>query len=198
MQTNKRERAMILVAVLVIVIAIVLKMPSGHAASTFQGPMLSRQEAEKKRADSLLTVKKMRVEDEAAQPRIVEMSYDLPAEQVQPRVVRELQKIAERVGVHFRQIRPLQPHKLKTAEGASVPTEVVFRAAFEPNVLSFLYYVEDPAAKMVVEKLNLTSADAKFKTVTVSAQITVLTRSTEGATSSDTGEANDVTKTNKT
>ena len=92
--------------------------------------------------------------------------------------MRDIQAIALKSNIHIREIKPIKARKLADGSGSKVSMEVRFRAAFQPNVMKFLYLAEDPTGKMVVDKLSLTSADARFRTVEVSAQIAVFTRST--------------------
>ena len=139
----------------------------------------------------------MRRDEDVLQPRIMASSYEMSAEALQPRAVRDLQKIAARAGIHLRESKPLQPSGFHDAVGANVPIEVRFRTSFQPNVVRFLYYVEDPAGKMVVQKIDVTSTDAKFKTVDVTARSAVFTRSIEGVRGSDIGETSDADKTTK-
>jgi hypothetical protein len=146
---------------------------------------------------------------------VQEHAYNKPVEQLVPLVIRDLQATAQRAGIHLREVKPLRPKQVteepvirpgqKTTRttqtthdvlGARVPVEVRFRAQFQPNVVRFLYDVENPAGKMVVDKISITSADAKFKVVEVSAQITVFTRSSAGTSGGDSGETSD-DKTNK-
>jgi len=175
----------------------------------------SLEEAQKKTATSRANARKLEKEQVEVEPRVKERAYGKPADQLVPVVVGNLQAAAEHAGIHLREVRPLRP-KLVTDEsdpnavqktgavksaraasttheflGARVPVEVRFRAQFQPNVIKFLYDLENTAGRMVIDKISITSADAKFRTVEVSAQITVFTRSSTGTAGGAAGEIAD-------
>ena len=85
------------------------------------------------------------------------------------------------IWIKVRRLRKKPPRKVKYRR---VPVEVRFRAPFQPNVVRFLYDLENPSGRMVIDKISITSADARFRTVEVSAQITVFTRSSNGSSTS--------------
>lgn len=151
--------------------------PTGSTKT--QAKILPLAEAKQKYKESLERIEQIGKDREAMEPRIESMTYNLTPEEVVPRVVRELQKVASRSQVRLREVKPLRPRELASGMGDGVPLEVRFRAPFLPNAIRFLYYVELPDGKIVVDKLNITSAEARFKTVDVSAQITVFTRKTQ-------------------
>jgi hypothetical protein len=196
MKINKRERNLLVACVAVVLIAGWMLL-SPQSSGTGGATKYSRQVAEQKQLEGKLQLRQMSRDEEALQPRIATTSYDMPAAALQPRVVRDLQEIAARAGVHIREWKPGQPSGFRDAVGASVPMDIRFRTSFQPNLVRFLYYVEDPAGKMVVQKIDVTSTDAKFKTVDVTARIVVFTRSIEGVRGSDTGETSDVDKKTK-
>lgn len=118
-------------------------------------------------------------------PKVNELAYNLPPDELVPRTIRNLQQIAAKSGVHIREVKPIRPRVLASGMGTSVPLEVHFLAPFQPNAMRFLYYVEDPAGKMVLDKLDITTADPRMKTVEVSAQVTVYTKIIVGPNGSD-------------
>ncbi len=198
MALSKRDRnALVFLAVgAVVILGGNLLIPP--AAPGAQKKLLPASEANARREVALRTLKRLSGEQDELEPRIATMISDLPAEELTPRTIRDLQAIAAKSNVHLREIKPLRPRALALGKGARAPLEIRFRAAFQPDVVRFLYFVEDPARKMVVDKINVTSGDARFKTVDVSAQITVFTRSTAGVTGAQ-GETNDgAERTNKT
>lgn len=129
-------------------------------------------------------------------PKVSGLAYNTPPDELVPRTVRDLQRIAAKSGVHIREIKPIRPRVLGSGMGSSVPLEVHFQAPFQPNAMKFLYYVEDPAGKMVVDKLDISSADPRHKTVEVSAQVTVFTRVTGAAGVIDSGDKPNATTVN--
>ena len=103
--------------------------------------------------------------------------------------------LADKAGVHIREIKPLRSRTLPDGSVTRVPLEVRFNAPFQPNVMRFLYFAEDPTKKMVVDKFSITSTDAHLKTVDVTAQITVYTRSAIGAAGAGEGDTSESTDT---
>jgi hypothetical protein len=183
---SKREIFLIIVCVIFVVGSIVyVMMPPSSASKRGQ---LSKNDALAKLAAMKSTEKQMTNDHQKMVPRIKQMSYTQPAEELIPRVIRDLQASADRAGIHLREVKPLRPRLIAGGAGTRVPLEVRFRASFQPNVVKFLYFVEDPASRMVVDKINISSTDAKFKMVDVSAQITVYTRSSVGVSGTEGGE----------
>lgn len=187
MAISKRDQMMLVVLVVFLVTVFVWLRQTPPHNTGLTGPVLPLEEAESKRAVALKTIKQMSDDQDTINPRIASNAYDMSAEELQPRIVQDLQRLATRAGFHIRQIKSLHPHVLSSGQAVRVPLEVRFRADFQPNIVKFLYFVEDPAGKMVVDKVNLTGSDSKFKTVDVSAQISVFTRSLNGVTNTDTG-----------
>lgn len=209
---NKREQVLVGSCVVVLAgTAWFVLAPSGAASKTNLVPL---DKARAATATSKINVRKLREEQVQIEPRVQARAYNKPADQLVPIVVGGLQSAAEKAGIHLREVRPLRA-KIVTDEmdpkavttkstrssrsstaahevlGARVPVEVRFKAPFQPNVVKFLYDLENPAGRMVIDKISITSADAKFRTVEVSAQITVFTRSTSGSAGGDTGEITD-------
>ena len=185
---SKRELLLVILCAIVLISAVVFVMlPT--SSSRGNGGQISLEDARAKYASMRAAEAQMKKEHVAMTPRIAQMSYREPAEELIPRVIRDLQASANRAGVHLREVKPLRPRLIAGGAGTRVPLEVRFRASFQPNVVRFLYYVEDPASRMVVDKINISSADAKFKAVDVSAQITVYTRSSVGVSGTDGGES---------
>lgn len=180
MPRTKRERTLLLIAIIVVPIILIVNFltPSGHTVGTRS--LLPLEQANSKQEVQTRTMARWREEEKEMQPQIAHMSYDLPADQVVPQMVDALQHIAARSGVHLGEIKPGKPGLLPSGSGVQVPVEVRFRAPLQPNTVRFLYEIEDPASKLVVEKMDITSGDAKFQTVEALAQISVFTRSTNG------------------
>jgi hypothetical protein len=165
--------------------------PSGSTVNT--AGMLATQDAKSKKNVALAALKKLKLESEGYQPQIAAMSYDVAPDELVPLMVRELQQIAAKSGVHLREYKPVRPHLLTSGMGSSVPLEVHFLAPFQPNTMKFLYQVEDPNGKLVVDKLDITSADPRRKTVEVSVTVTGYTRKLAGASGTEGGDTNNAT-----
>lgn len=206
---KRREQVMVGACVVVIGGSLWFALsPSGTSSKT---NLITLDQARAKTTESLSNVRRLRTEQTALEPTVKSRAYSDPANQLVPLVIGSLQSAAERAGIHLREVRPLRP-KLVTDEGdpvtaartttgassrsvnaahevlgARVPVEVRFRAQFQPNVVRFLYDLENPSGRMVIDKISITSADARFRTVEVSAQISVFTRSSTGMAGGDTG-----------
>ena len=177
---SKREKLLLLVGIPVVLIVLAWNFLVPPAATTTQNGLLSTADAKQKLSAAGIDNRQMLAEQDRMDPEIEKMSYKIPAEQLVPRLIRNLQTIADKSGVHLREIKPIRGKKLKSNAGVRVPVEVRFKAAFQPDAIRFLYYVEATNSRMVVDKINITSADPRFKTVEVSATITVFTTSLAG------------------
>ena len=194
---SRRDKNLLMIMLVVVVLAgVLLLMPSGGAAGN--GKMLSLAEAKQKNVKAQLAYKAMKADQDRLLPQIKQLTYTMPPEQLTAYVTEDLYALAERAGVHIREIKPLRAKVLSDGSVMRVPLEVRFRAPFQPNVMRFLYYAEDPTKKMVVGKISINSTDTQLKSVDVSAEITVFTRSTaksgsmgaEGDTSDNTDTTN--------
>jgi len=193
MKISPREIRTIVIVVLIAVVALVINYAT-QPKSVGKGPQVPLETAQQRTDKATAAIQKIKQEDKEIKPRIEEMSYTEPAEELVPQMIHDLQATAKKTGIHLDKIKPLRPGLLPGKNGTRVPLEVHFRTPFQPNAVKFLYYVEDPAGKMVVEKLDISSADAKFKTVDVTAQITVFTRALAkdpGAAGGDTENVKD-------
>ena len=192
MRLSSRERVLLVICVVFVVGVLFWSLTSGGKSAGSRS-LLSYEDAEQKRVAARKALGKMEADQKASTPRVAKMTYDLPPDQLIPRVIRDLQTIAGKSNVHLREVKPLRVRALPSGGGTRIPMEVRFRASFQPDIVRFLYYVEDPARKMVVEKLSMTSADVRTKNVDVSAQVTVFTRSTAGASGAEGGESGNAT-----
>ena len=181
MQTrSKREKLLLILGIPIVLIVLAWNFLSPSTAPTTQKGLLSTEDAVKKLAIAKSDNLKIHAELDKMDPDIEKISYQIPAEQLVPRLIRNLQTLADKSGVHLREIKPIRPKKLKSNAGVRVPVEVRFKATFQPDAIRFLYHVEESDSRMVVDKINITSADPRFKTVEISATITVFTTSLTG------------------
>lgn len=195
MAISNRERRLILVGGVVVVGIVIWSVLNPASSPRAQQKLLPKSQAEQKRTVGLRTLARLRTDSEDMEPRIRQMSFEMTPEAVVPRVIRELQKVAQQAQVRLREVKPLRPRDLPSGQGQRVPLEVRFRAPFLPNVIRFLYFVETPEGRIVVDKLNITSAEARFKTVDVTAQVTVFTRNTSNKVDAKQGEKSDANAT---
>jgi hypothetical protein len=116
----------------------------------------------------------MQSEIDRLKPRIEKLVYKDTPEKVLPQVIRSLQAQAKKAGINLREIKPLRARRLSTV--TKVPVTVRFASPFDQS-LPFIYAVEDPSGKMVVEKFSISSPDSKSKTVDVEIQLALFTSS---------------------
>lgn len=173
---SKREIGMLVGGVVVVFgigIYAILNPPPSAAGKAQLTPAQASQQAK----DKLAKITSMTRDQARLEPRIAQMSYDLPPDLLVPRLINDLQRIARKSDVHLREIKPQKPRDLGGVTGARVTLEIRFRAPLQPAVIKFLYFVEDPSGKMTVDKVILNTVDSKSNTVDVTALISVFTRS---------------------
>jgi len=196
MQISPRDRRMIIIGAVLLVIILIWNMltPSGTSKGT--AGLESKAKADQDTKVNLATQTRLTREVKDLTPKVNDLAYNIAPDELVPRTIKDLQGIAAKSGIHIREIKPARPKLLASGMGSSVPLEVHFLAPFQPNAMKFLYYVEDPAGKMVIDKLDISSADPRRKTVEVSATVTVFTKVTSGAGTSDLGDKTNAASTN--
>ena len=168
-QRNGREKVLIVACLVAVVIAVpMLLAPLPEANAKLLPAAKARQEYDNKVRDK----ERMEAEVERLKPKIENLVYKEAPEKVLPRVIRSLQAQAKKAGIHLREIKPLRARKMITV--TKVPVTVRFACRFDQSV-PFIYAVEDPANKLVVEKFSISSPDSKSKTVDVEIQLALYT-----------------------
>jgi hypothetical protein len=194
---SERDRRVLIIGGVIVVGVVLWSVLNPADSPKTQAKMLPLPQAKQKLEVNIRTLKRLSSERDETEPRIARLTYNLTPEEVVPRVIRDLQTVAVRAQVRLREVKPLRPRELPSGQGQSVPMEVRFRAPFLPNAIRFLYFIESPDGKIVVDKLNITSAEARFKTVDVSAQITVFTRKASAPADKKEGESTNARATNQ-
>jgi len=195
MQINAREKKLMVVASVILVLILIFNFLTPSSSGPSTKGMVSLQKAKEGTDLNRRNETRLAREVKDLDPVIDTKAFNTSPDQLVPTTIRELQQIAAKAGVHIREVKPIRPKLLASTMGSSVPLEVHFLAPFQPNAMKFLYYLEDPAGKMVVDKLDISSADPRKKTVEVSAQVSVFTRNTAGAGTSDSGDKSNATST---
>ena len=174
-----RERNLLIVMGVVIVGSAGYSVlnPAGGTTANKAG-QLTLEAATAKRQASLTELKTMNEQADTLAPQIEQIAFNRPADELIPRVVQDLQRIAKESGIRLQEVKPQRSRPLGSGQGEKVPIDIRFRAPFQPNVTKFLYFVEAPEGRMAIEKFNVTSADARSRTVDISAQIVVFTKVT--------------------
>jgi hypothetical protein len=169
---SARERILLFLLVPSIVIGgLFMLSPAGTSGRKLLSEREARQQYDEKRAE------KLRKEDDIQrlQPEIDGLTYKEAPEYVIPKAIKSLQQTAKAAGIHIREIKPLRTRRV--AGITKVPLSVRFSCEFSKTV-PFLYHAEDPAGKLVVERLNVTAPDTKSRIVDVEAHVAFFTTST--------------------
>lgn len=178
---TKREQVTLVVGALIVIGLLIWSAlnPAKHSGSG--DTLLPVTTAQHKQDLGEREMRRLALEKGDLEPRIASMSFSEPGEQITPQVVNTLERVAESSGVHLSEVKPEKPQMLPSGAGSRVSIDVRFKAQFQPNVVQFLFGVENPANRMVVDRLNIGSADPRFQSVDVSARISAYTRSVAGA-----------------
>lgn len=180
-QRTPSERRLLLICAVVIVVAAWLVLAPSNRGGV---QLLSSAEADRKATEDALKTHQYRQEIERLAPEIKRLAYDKPPAEVIPSVVRTLQDMAKQSDLHLREIKPLRARR--TGDMTRIPISVRFStAAFNRSAVGFLYRLEDPASRMVVDKFTITAPDPKTRIVDVEVQVALYTRG--GASATDSG-----------
>lgn len=171
-----RERFLILGCVVVVAVAAWLVLaPAGGPGKQ----LLPAAEAKRRYDAALKQIGELTEEIDKLRPATDAMVYDKAPAEIVPEVVRPLQAHAKTAGLRLREIKPLRARQAGTL--TRVPISVKFNTAqFSRQAVHFMYLVEDPAAKLVIEKFNVSAADPKSRMVEVEVQVALFTRSGGG------------------
>lgn len=178
---TRRERTMVFGGLIAVILILLWGWLTPSVGGGGGQKLLPLAKAEEKRVLAERAIQHLTTEQAVMTKRIDAATYDLPADQVAPIVIGDLQQTAARAGVHLTETKPLRAVPLKTSSLIQIPISVRFRAPFQPNVVQFLYYVEAPDSKEVVDKLTVGAPETKSSDVDVSAEISVYTRAQSAA-----------------
>jgi hypothetical protein len=187
---TKRERYLVIFCVvfLILVAVFVMTPPSKPAGTAVQ---LSATAAEAQWRSQAVKYRQLVDSEQMLTPKLRRLTYREAPETVAALLTQDLQLIAARSGIHLNSYKPSRPAKLPAGDIVRVPVEIRFRARFQPDVIRFLYAIEDPAGRRVVDRIDINPAEAKLKQVEVSARISVFTQSVAGTTGTGEGETGD-------
>lgn len=164
------EKRMLMLLMVVVVVAGYLLLTGGAPSGK---KLLPAAMARQKYQDADLDRNKLEKEMEALKPRTAVMTYEEDPDAVVPTVVKKLQEVAAKTGIHIREIKPLRTRKMGTL--TKVPMSVRFTTEFRKSI-PFLYQIEAPEGKLVVEKVSITAPDPKKPTVELDVQVALFTR----------------------
>lgn len=168
-QRNPRERALLIVGAVVIAVAAYLLMTPEQG---YKAGMLSSAAARAKYRDGLRQRELADDRIAALKPRVDTATYKDTSERVMPAVLKTLNEHAKLAGVRLREVKPLRPRRIGGV--TKVTLTVRFTSEFR-QVIPFVYHVEDPKGKLVVEKLNVSAPDPKSRQVDVEVQVALFT-----------------------
>ncbi|NLH99788.1 MAG: hypothetical protein GX446_09910 [Chthonomonadales bacterium] len=166
---SPRERGLIVVGVIVIAVAVYLAL---SPSDTVGGAMLSSAAAKQQYADGLKRKQELEREIAVLRPKVDTATYKDTSEKVIPIVLKSLHEQARLADIRLREVKPLRPRQ--TGGVTKVTLTVRFTTAFA-KAIPFLYNLEDPKARLVVEKMNVSPSDPKSRDVDVEVQVALFT-----------------------
>lgn len=169
-QRTPGEKRMLVLGLLIVAIGLPMALFPGGGGTK---KLLSSTEARQKYTDAVKKRDTMIADNTKLQPAIDSMIYKEPSELLVPKVIRTLQGFAKDSGIHIREIKPLRSKRYPTVTKEMM--SVRFTSEFGKTV-PFLYRIDDPKGKLVVEKFNVSAADPKSRTVDVDVQVALYTQ----------------------
>jgi Tfp pilus assembly protein PilO len=165
MTLKSSEKRLVFICVIVVgVAAWLLLSPSGAGGK----PLLSAKDASLKYKQVANEKRTLDAETFASKPKIEGMLYPGSAEEIIPKVVQKLQTMATTNGLHLREVKPLRAKR--AGDVTKLPVNVRFTCQFA-KAIPFIYNVEGPDTKLVVDKLNVSAPDEKATQVDVELEI---------------------------
>jgi len=180
-QRNARERALLVACVAVCIVAVWLVFtPSGSS----RGKLLPAAAAREKFRAAEAEKTRLEQETSALRAAVEKAVFTDPPDRLLPKVVQRLQAIARESGVHVKEIKPARVRA--AADVSKVMLNVrLGTVSFGRPVVTFLYRLEEPKEKLVVENLTITAPDPKARTVEVEVQVAMYTSGRGGADPKD-------------
>lgn len=170
-QRNPREKFLIVICVIAVLVGVPMLLLPSQAANK---KLLPAAQARQKYQEASKQKDALEAESSRMKAQTDAMVYTDAPEQVIPKLIRTLQGYAKASGLHLREIKPLRAKEL--AGVTKVPVSVRFTTSeFQKSVVPFLYRIEDPSGKLVVEKCTVSAADPKTRNVDVEVQIALFT-----------------------
>jgi type II secretory pathway component PulM len=162
---SPRERALVLLGVGVIAVAVWMILSPTDAGKR---GLLPSSVAREQYSDGLKRKQGFDREVATLGPKVDTSTYKETSEKVIPVVLKVLHEQARAAGIHLREVKPLRPRQV--AGLTKVTLTVRFTSEFG-KAIPFLYGVEDPKGRLVVEKMNVAASDPKSRQVDVEVQV---------------------------
>lgn len=164
---NPRERLMIVLCAGMIVFGAWIGMQPSDASG---GKLLGSKEARAAYEAALRDRTRLDAETERLRAEVKRLSVQGGSDEALPDAIRKLQECASASKVHIREMKPLRTRKVGTL--VRTPISIRFSSTrFTDEAVPFLYRIEDPAGKLVIEKLNVSSPDQRSGSVDVELQV---------------------------
>lgn len=153
---NQREKiivgAAVLVAVLFGVPVAMDAMNSGANLDTTLARMETNRRTKEQEAARLdAKVKVLR-------PQVEALAWNVPPDQLRQQMVQRVTAFAQQAQVGVTTTRPLKPRSLDVMTEVSIEMHV---SATLPQLVRFLYPLQQPGSKMTVDRLRIASANAE-------------------------------------
>ena len=169
-QRKPRERVMLLLGLVVVIVGGWMGLAPGAGGGS--SPLTAAQ-ARAKADDIARQTRSLEADMKRVEPMLSSMVFEKSADAVVPETITLLQKLAKDSAVHLREVKPQRPRRL--AGITRVPISVRYSTDFARTV-PFLYKIEDPAGRLVVQRMNVTRSDPKSRLVDVEIEVVLYTR----------------------
>ncbi len=164
-----RERSLIIIGLAVVGVAVWLVLTPKETRGRV---LLSSAEARKQYNEGLKRKEEFEREVASLGPKVDTSTYKETSEKVIPTVLKSLHEQARLSGITLREVKPLRPRQMGGV--TKVTLTVRFTSEFA-KAIPFLYNVEDPKGRLVVEKMNVASSDPKSRDVDIEVQVALFT-----------------------
>lgn len=173
---TKRERNLVVLAVIVILIAVYFELSAPNSSSAkATGPLLPLSQAVKKYDNGKTQYVALGNEEDTLQPLINHLTSSKSADALSPIMASSIMDMAAKASIHISTLRPLSPEIVADGQAERVPIEIQFDAPFEPNSINFLYHLEDPKGRYVVDQVQLATHERHRNMVSVTARVSMFT-----------------------
>lgn len=167
---NKRERWFIIMMVISIITSVPFMFSS---SSVLTKALLPANVARQKYQQAVLQNKEMVLEGKQMKQKLGAWTFHSKPDTLIPQLIDSLQKQSVKGGVHLMEIRPLRT--IQNDQLATIPISIRCECPFD-KAIAFLYYLEDPANKMVVDRVDISSSGTNANVVDMNAQIAAYTQ----------------------
>ncbi len=174
---SRSQKILFALLIIVVILAVWSSLPSGNQHNQqISGKLLSYSKADSQFRLDEASYSKLGSLQSAQESIIARSVYHSSPNALIPMLIRQLEKAAFKSDVHLMEIRPLTPQLVPGSNITSVPVQVRFTSPLQPNLVRFLFYIENPHGKIAVEQFNISSNEQNHSSgVTVSIQIAAYT-----------------------